>query len=258
MRPAANYVLSIAGFDPSGGAGILADVKTFEANGVYGLGVCSALTFQNDVEFENVEWISEEKIISQIKILHKRFDFQFVKIGLIENLDVLQTVIEYCKLNIANCQLIWDPILKASAGFIFHKNIQREKLESICKQLFLITPNREEIKIFFPGKSEIDGAKYLSRFCNVLLKGGHNKNDNVDDILFYEDKQVVIKGERLPNEKHGSGCVLSSAITANLAKGKNLEDSCRDAKRYVEKYLKSNDGLLGFHNEELIATNFTN
>src|ERR1700756_3795867 len=122
MLPKRAYVLSIAGFDPSGGAGILADVKTFESNKVYGLGVISANTFQNDEEFNRVDWIPAEKIIEQISILQKRFEFEYVKIGLIENLEVLNKIIEHLKLPTANYRLIWDPILKASAGFEFHKS----------------------------------------------------------------------------------------------------------------------------------------
>ena len=122
-NPKRPYVLSIAGFDPSGGAGVLADVKTFEANKVYGFGVMSALTFQNDSEFEKVEWIPLEKIMEQISVLQKRFQFEYIKIGLIENLEVLNQLILNLKSNISNPKIIWDPILKATAGFDFHNEI---------------------------------------------------------------------------------------------------------------------------------------
>src|ERR1035437_5718713 len=94
------FVLSIAGFDPSAGAGVLADVKTFEACGAYGMGVVSALTYQNDVSFEKVEWLELSQIIEQIKVLQKRFQFDFIKIGLIENLEVLNGLISYLKSHI--------------------------------------------------------------------------------------------------------------------------------------------------------------
>ena len=114
------YVLSIAGFDPSAGAGVLADIKTFESNGVYGFGVASALTWQNDIEFEKVEWIDYYKIIQQISVLLRRFDIQYVKIGLIESLHVLNELTRFLKERIKNPVIIYDPILKASAGFVFH------------------------------------------------------------------------------------------------------------------------------------------
>src|ERR1700757_2780075 len=123
MNPARKYVLSIAGFDPSGGAGILADIKTFEGNKVYGLGVISANTFQNDKEFKKVDWIPVEKIIEQIDILKTRFEFEYVKIGLIENLEVLNVIISHLTSHIPHLNIIWDPILKASAGYEFHKEV---------------------------------------------------------------------------------------------------------------------------------------
>ena len=89
------YVLSIADFDPSGGAGVLADVKTFESNKVIGLGVISANTFQNDKEFAGVDWIPVEKIIEQISILQKSFEFEYVKIGLMENLETLFKIVQH-------------------------------------------------------------------------------------------------------------------------------------------------------------------
>src|SRR3954465_4317634 len=115
------YVLSIAGFDPSAGAGVLADIKTCENNGVYGFGVVSALTWQNDTSFEKVEWIDCYKIIQQVGILLRRFDIKYIKIGLIESVQVLNQLISFLKLRIKDPVIIYDPILKASAGFVFHQ-----------------------------------------------------------------------------------------------------------------------------------------
>src|SRR5260221_632714 len=101
-------VLSIAGFDPSGGAGILADIKTFEQHKVSGMGVVTGLTFQNDSEFDGVKWIEPNEIIKQIDVLTRKFKFQFVKIGMLESLDVLEKIISRLKAN--GSKLIWDPI----------------------------------------------------------------------------------------------------------------------------------------------------
>jgi hydroxymethylpyrimidine/phosphomethylpyrimidine kinase len=263
-NPKRSYVLSIAGFDPSGGAGVLADVKTFEANKVYGFGVMSALTFQNDTDFEKVEWIPLEKIIDQISVLQKRFQFEYIKIGLIENLDALHQLISKLQLPASNIKIIWDPILKATAGFDFHNEINKKLLEEICKNIFLITPNMEEIRMLMNEKDELKGAKDLSKFCNVFLKGGHKPLSNSSqkgesdlgrDYLFlspplrggreglfsFRAKQKVEVG------KHGSGCVLSSAITANLARGFKLHRACLRAKQYTAEFLNSNKNLLGYH-----------
>ena len=246
VRP---YIISIAGFDPSGGAGILADIKTFESNKVNGLGVISANTFQNDKEFNRVDWIPVEKIIEQIAILQKRFEFEYVKIGLIENLEVLYKIIEHFKLSTANYRLIWDPILKASTGFEFHKTVEKTLLEKICKEIYLITPNIPEALSFGAHKDSVENAKYFSNFCHVFLKGGHAENKIGYDTLFLKGgKQFSFRPKaKGVYPKHGSGCVLSSAITANLAKGEDLHRACLKAKQYSEKFLSSNKTLLGYH-----------
>jgi hydroxymethylpyrimidine/phosphomethylpyrimidine kinase len=241
------YILSIAGFDPSGGAGILADIKTFEANKVYGLGVCSCLTFQNDTNFEGVKWISSEDIIKQIDVLVKRFSFEWVKIGLIENLKVLQEIVNHLKKINSKTKIIWDPILKASSGFVFHNIINNKELIDVCKNLYLITPNLEEIKKLLPDETEEAGAENLSQYCNVLLKGGHGESNLAKDILFENKAKTVLEAEKIEKDKHGTGCVLSSAILTNLAKGYDLKDACKEGKDYTIDFINSHNSLLGFH-----------
>lgn len=239
-------VLSIAGFDSSGGAGILADIKTFEANKVCGMGAVSVLTFQNDIEFDSVKWIATNEILKQVSVLQNRFQFNIIKIGLIKDLETLNEIISF--LQIANCKLVWDPIIKASAGFEFHKSFERTKLFSLLKNIFLITPNTDEVKFLTEINNPIEAAKELSKYCNVLLKGGHSEEEKGVDYLFTQnniEKISSIKNNIHP--KHGSGCVLSSAIVANLAKGNDLINSCYNAKQYVEQFLASNSSLLGIH-----------
>lgn len=243
-------VLSIAGFDPSGGAGILADIKTFEANKVCGMGVVSAITFQNDVEFENVKWIETIDIIQQISVLLKRFEFACIKIGLIKNLDVFLEIITYLKNNPTTIKapIIWDPIIKASAGFEFHELFDKEKLKLVLKNIFLITPNVNEVVFMAQVNQPLIAAQQLAQYCAVLLKGGHNTEEPGVDYLFTNH----ISEKIIPNitpvfSKHGSGCVLSAAITAQLAGGNNLLNACKKAKKYTEIFLASNSTLIGNH-----------
>jgi len=249
MKTNRPYVLTIAGFDPSAGAGVLADVKTFENNETYGMGVVSALTYQNDIAFEKVEWMSLSQIIEQVEVLQKRFTFEYIKIGLIQNLETLNQLISYLTSHISHLKIIWDPILKASAGFEFHKNVNGKLLEDICKQLYLITPNIPEALQLGGYHTAEQNVVYLSKFCNVYLKGGHDEENTGRDILYLKDNaQLVFEAlQKNLKPKHGSGCVLSSAITANLAKGKSLENACSEAKKYVSAFLASNDSLLGYH-----------
>ena len=117
-------VLSIAGFDPSGGAGILADIKTFEQHKVQGMSVVTGLTFQHDSEFDGVKWIETDEIIKQIEVLLRKYKFEFVKVGMLESLESLEAIIS--RLKTQDSRLIWDPILKASSGFEIHKDFEKE------------------------------------------------------------------------------------------------------------------------------------
>ena len=243
------YVLSIAGFDPSGGAGILADIKTFENIGVYGFGVCSALTYQNDTEFIHVDWIDSDKIKEQILVLFKKFKIDFIKIGLIENFSVLLQLVKWIRSKNPEVKIIWDPILKASAGFEFHAVKKHDTLIEIFKNIDLLTPNIPEMKLLYSFDDAEKNALEISKYCKVYLKGGHTQNKIVTDILFTENKQIKFDSKKFNhNEKHGSGCVLSSSILANLATGKSIDDACNLAKKYTERFLLSNSTLLGYHN----------
>lgn len=241
------YILTIAGFDPSGGAGILADIKTFEMNKVYGQAVCTAITFQNEKEFDSVKWVSVEEIISQIEILSRIHSFELVKIGLIEDFHTLDQIVTFLKKKNDDIRIVWDPILKASAGFDFHSNIDFKQVEEVCSKIFLITPNKDEIKRIYPDVSPYVGAEKLSKHCHVLLKGGHDESEKAKDILFENNNRYSFEAHWGEYGKHGTGCVLSSAILTNLAKGYDLSDACREAKEYVTEFINSHDSLLGFH-----------
>lgn len=239
-----NYVLTIAGFDPSNGAGLTADVKTFEAHAIYGLSVCTAVTIQHESEFRGVEWIQKETILKQIAILAEQYRFDVVKIGLIEDFTVLNEVIDYLNGFNPEIRIIWDPILKASAGFRFHGSIERVTFTNVAKKCYLITPNQQEwVQLFGPA---IETA-IAKQYTNILLKGGHARGELSTDTLFEVGEVTRYSNQRLKNAKHGSGCVLSAAIVANLAKGYTLKRACEKAKTYVTKFLESTDILLGKH-----------
>lgn len=243
------FVLSIAGFDPCGGAGILADIKTFEMHHAVGLGVCTSITFQNENEFDGLEWITPESMQKQLSVLFRKYEIHVAKIGLIESFSVLKALVdELLKLN-PHLRLIWDPILSASAGYDFHTRFDRSLLEKILNKIFLITPNIPEAHRLFPDAGgALESAMELNRHCHVYLKGGHRVLNDADDVLLTDSGHLHIPGKRIANaEKHGSGCVLSAAIAANLANGLSLERSCEEAKIYINGFLQSNETLLGNH-----------
>lgn len=245
LRP---HALTIAGFDPSAGAGVLADVKTMEASGVYGLAVCTALTVQNDVAFERVSWVRLADIKDQIRVLLTRFDIGFIKIGLVESLPLLLELINWVKAHNPAVQLVWDPVLKATAGYEFHARPAAPLLQAICQELALLTPNRPEAVRLRPAATAETAAEALAAWCPVLLKGGHAAGDLATDVLLLPGARHSLAAPRLPHgEKHGSGCVLSAAVLAQLALGKSLLEACQLGKAYTTAFLGSTDTLLGYH-----------
>jgi hydroxymethylpyrimidine/phosphomethylpyrimidine kinase len=247
------YILSIAGLDPSSGAGITSDIKTFEAHGLYGLSVCTAITIQNDINFKQCVWTEPAVIQSQIETLLNRFDISVVKIGIIESYKItLDILLQLRNLN-TNVKIVLDPILKASAGYHFHAKESQLLLDEIWQYCDIITPNYDEIKALYPQKSIEETIVHISSLTNIYLKGGHRKNKKGWDELHYNTIiQINIKpiAESI-FEKHGSGCVLSSALACNIALEQTLEDAARNAKYYTEQFLNSNETLLGNHRYQI-------
>jgi len=241
-------VLSIAGFDPSGGAGILADIKTFELHQCLGLGVLSANTVQTEKEFLRIEWHSSGQIIEQLIPLLEIYDVNCIKIGIIENPEVLGTVCEFIHSVNDKVKIIWDPVLSASSGFVLMQAVPQEKLWKLYRLLYLITPNADEVKKLAQMPGEQEAAFAIAPFCNVLLKGGHSKENEGVDLLFHDNKTTAI-GQKAENyfDKHGTGCILSSAIAASITKGNELSKACALAKKYVETAAQSNQNRLAYH-----------
>lgn len=248
----ANYqqptVLSIAGFDPSGGAGVVADVKVFEQFALTGLSVVTGITYQNDTEFDGVDWLTITQIEKQISVLMRKFEVSWVKIGLVENMEVLKYILDAVeKYAIGKPpKIVWDPILKASAGFTFHQDMDEKQLSPMLKRVYLITPNLDEAKTLFPN-IHWETLEVSPTTCHVLLKGGHGTGEESMDVLYTETGKHQFTGERLNGDKHGTGCVLSSAIVANLAGCFDLPRACLKAKEYVTQFIESNNSMLGNH-----------
>ncbi len=242
-------VLSIAGFDPSGGAGVLADVKTLEQLRVYAMAIITANTIQTENEFAESCWTDIGMVVKSIESLAKSYSFVVIKIGIVPSLPYLQQIIAALKKYCPRAKIIWDTVIKSSTGFSFITMEKKDMLENILSSIDLITPNYEEIQqLSFENIPPEAIAKNLSGNCMVLLKGGHHPALMGTDYLFVQKEKITL----LPNTKnvfakHGSGCVLSSAIAAYLAHGFDTETACRNAKTYIEKFLSSSTALLGNH-----------
>lgn len=245
-------VLSIAGFDPTGGAGVLADVKTCEQHRCLGMAVLTANTNQTETHFLSVDWFDKQTIIAQLQPVLSTYDISAVKIGIIENLDTLLELVLLVKRTFPSVPVVWDPVLSASSGFELHDSWNEGTLNQVLELIDLITPNVHEVRKIAQMDDEIEASFQLAQVSHVLLKGGHSAVRLGVDLLFEGGIPREIPSRSDPEtyrSKHGSGCILSSAIASNLALGKSLFEACREAKQYIEKRLSSNAYLLAYHVE---------
>ena len=248
MAEKLTYALTIGGFDGSAGAGILADVKAMAHFGVYAQSVCTALTEQNEDEFVAPGWIIWERIEAQLDTLFRKHTFEFVKIGLVEKPKILKRIVDYVREKSPKAFIVWDPIASASAGYHFMRGIEQDDFLPIMSSIDLVTPNAEEFALLGLGLAASRDQIQLGKDFAILLKGGHSVGgDSVDTLWTKDGKQYKFSSPRIPGDgKHGTGCNLSSAIVANLALGKSLTESCQIAKNYMDEFIKSGEGRLGF------------
>lgn len=238
--------MTIAGFDPSGGAGILADIKTMEQNACIGMAVQTANTIQTGDKFLSCHWIDEEIVLAQLELLLSTYQFDVVKIGLVPNLKSLNQWLSICLTHYPALKIVWDPVLSASAGFDFQHNL--EDLDATLNLVDYITPNWEEAKLLSGKEDAMIGASELSKSCAVILKGGHHPTHLGKDTLFLPEKTLKFNPKLYKcSPKHGSGCVFASALASNIAKGFPIHKSLLKSKRYIEAVLSSQPGLIGIH-----------
>ena len=242
------FVLSIAGFDPSGGAGVLADIKTFEQHQVAGFAIVTANTIQTANEFHAIQWTDLSFAIRSIETLFQSHKIKAVKIGIAPSLDYLDQILSAIKSVAPTTQIVWDPVIKSTTKFEFITIEDQLNLNKVLSKIDLITPNYNEIEILFPGF--ISNRLWLTNKIpvSILLKGGHNVLQIGTDQLFHKNEVIdLLPSDKICSEKHGSGCVLSSAIAANLALNQTPKEACKNAKTYIEKYLSSTTTLIGYH-----------
>ncbi len=235
--------MSIAGFDPSGGAGTLADIKTMEQLKAYGFAAITANTFQTDNEVRRVDWLSLENILEQINLIISKFKIKYFKIGIVKDAEMLSAIKVFILSKEPKAHITWDPVLVASAGHSFFEGALDRK--ALLVGISLITPNKDEFETIFGDEK---AALEVSAFCSVYLKGGHDEEQPGKDVLFHKGSRSSFrsKGERAW-AKHGSGCILASALTAYLAHGLSHHQAILKSKRYIEACLASNQTLLAYH-----------
>lgn len=238
--------LTIAGSDCSGGAGIQADLKTMLANGVYGMSAITALTSQNTTGVYGVMEVTPDFLASQLDSIFTDIFPDAIKIGMVSSVKLIDVICEKIK-QYQGKNIVVDPVLVATSG---SNLIEEESVGALAERLLpiasVITPNipeaqtllqlnRKKLQINDEASME-EAARFISEKynCSVLLKGGHSVNDS-NDYLFADGKGKWFLGSRIDNPNtHGTGCTLSSAIAANLAKGFSLDEAVENAKKYIE------------------------
>ena len=244
-----NTALTIAGSDSSGGAGIQADIKTMTCNGIFAMSAITALTAQNTTGVTAIMEVKPEFLKEQIKAVVSDIFPDAVKTGMVSSSALIKVISDSIK-EYGLKNIVVDPVMVATSGA---KLITDEAIETLKKELLplatVITPNIPEAEVLFASKiqNETDmerAAKEISsKFgCAVLLKGGHSLND-ANDYLFDAkngNDGIWFHGKKINNPNtHGTGCTLSSAIAANLAKGQKLSDAVRNAKTYISGALEA-------------------
>lgn len=238
-------VLTIAGSDCSGGAGIQADLKTICAHKCYGMSAITALTAQNTTGVYGVSEVSSEFLRQQLRCIFEDIFPHSVKIGMVSSPQLIKVIAEELR-RYKPKNIVLDPVMVATSGDKLLKNgAQMALKEELFPLAQLITPNISEAQVL--AQMDINGyedmvtaAKIIKQTTKggVLIKGGHLKSC-ADDLLYTGDELYIFKGERIDTKNtHGTGCTLSSAIASRLAMGSSLRDSIALAKEYINKALR--------------------
>lgn len=239
--------LTIAGSDSSGGAGIQADIKSMSANGVYAMSVITAITAQNTMGVFDIQDVSPEMIEKQIDVIFDDIEVNAVKIGMVSKIESIKAISKALR-KINNLpKIVLDPVMVSTSGY---KLLSEDAQDTLIKELFplatLITPNILEAEEILGMKIEnIDDMKEAAIRLNklgskaVLVKGGHLKDDATD--LLYDGVEFTYFRQEKINTKntHGTGCTLSSAIAANLAKGMTMKEAVSLGKEYITKAIEN-------------------
>ena len=238
-------VLTIAGSDSGGGAGIQADLKTFSAIGCYGMSVITALTAQNTQGVKAIHAVPPAFALEQIESVLSDIGADAIKIGMLYSAELIEAVAQGLKKHGAQ-KIVLDPVMVAQSG---DKLLQNDAIEAIKENLMpladVVTPNIPEASVLtgrrLNRRKDIEKAaetlaKHGSR--SILIKGGHGDESKSTDLLFLarQNRFVSLEAERIETRNnHGTGCTLSSAIASYMAKGSDIEEAVRQAKTFMNQ-----------------------
>ena len=242
-------VLTIAGSDSGGGAGVQADLKTFAANGCYGMSVITALTAQNTQGVTGIHALPPSFAVEQMRAVFTDIGTDAIKIGMLYSAELIEAVAETLN-EFRPRNIVLDPVMVAQSG---DKLLQDEAIQAIREHLMpladVVTPNLPEAEVLLGRKIDSfqdvqRAARELSQIGgrSILVKGGHMAESKSTDLLYLteEDRFVRLEADRIDSRNnHGTGCTLSSAIAAHMAKGRDIQAAVEKAKTYIQNAIKA-------------------
>lgn len=246
-------VLSIAGSDPSGGAGIQADLKAFSARRTYGMAVLTALTAQNTQGVTAIHALPPDFVRAEIEAIFADIRVDAIKIGMIANAQIAGAVADMLEAHAAGIPIVLDPVMVAKGGApLLADDANRVIIERLLPLATLITPNLPEAAALL-GEPEAETREEMAQQARrllqrgpraVLIKGGHLPSDDSPDVLADITGSAWFDGPRVKTKNtHGTGCTLSSAIAAELARGHSMVEAVRVAKAYLAEAIVAADRL---------------
>jgi hydroxymethylpyrimidine/phosphomethylpyrimidine kinase len=244
-RPTPPRLLTIAGSDSGGGAGIQADLKAFARCGAHGMSAITAITAQNTVAVTAVYPLPPEAIVEQVRAVVDDIGVDAVKIGMLGNEETIEAVLEALDL-VGDVPVVLDPVMVSESGARLLDQGAEEALRTrLLPQMTVVTPNVPEAKALAERDGEPDElarAIHALGPKNVVVTGGHR--EQAIDVFFDGERLVELPGERYPEgAAHGSGCTHSSALAAHLARGDDPLEAAKQAKRIASEAVR--DGLRG-------------
>lgn len=238
-------LLSIGGSDPSSGAGIQSDIKTFDLLNAHGLTVITAITGQNTSSFGMIEPVSQKILKNQLDSVMSDFKIDGIKIGMVYNSEIIKTI--YRELKNKKILIILDPIIKSTTGgSLIEKTAISDFKKFLIPLATVITPNKFEAE--FLSKIKIDSKKSLQKAAqkiqsmgtkNVVITGLEIKNDRISDFILEEKNQYTLSGKKIPKINHGSGCNYSSSLLFSLASGNSLKKAVKFSKQFTYNSIKN-------------------
>ena len=237
-------ILTVGGSDPSSGAGIQSDIRTFSDFDAYGFTAITAITSQNTKQVSNIEPVSKKSLKSQLNSILSDFHIDAIKIGMVYNSDIIKIIHSEFRDN--HVPIIVDPIIKSTTGnLLLKKSALSDYKKMIIPLANIITPNKYEAKILSGVSNVRNAAKKIQILGaeSVIVTGASTSKDKISDFVLEKNKEYKITGKMIPIQNHGSGCNYSASLTVLLAKQYTLNQAVKIAKNYVYNSIKRSKNI---------------